>query len=223
MSDDAFATLCSLLICLGVWGGFAAAGAALAQWRVRRVEANLGRRAEPSEEAVQLFYAGASVVYLGAAILALVGLAKKDWARTGRNCLFFFIGHITLVIAGMPFVLAQSGREDAAAVVPILILACVIVGLSLLVASYFAVRWSALRTRRIEALPATGTEPLGAVRYVIYFGSLAIWPVGLVCAAVLKEPENVRVGATSFRLSLANFVGVGALVCIALPFVASSL
>jgi len=117
VSDDALATLCTASICLGLWGGLAAAAVGLAQWRVRRVEATLGRRAEPSEEAVQLFYAGASVVYLSAAILALVGLAKKDWARTGRNCLLFFIGHISLVIAGMPFVVPGQDEPDAAALV----------------------------------------------------------------------------------------------------------
>jgi len=218
--EDSLALAIASLICLGIWGVMALAVGAAGHVRMKRVEAALGRRAEPSPERIQLFYAGASVVWLSAVVLALVGLVRRDWARMGRNCLFIFLAHITLIVALVPFVMPRATATSVASPVPMLILVCAIVAISALVSAFFASRWAFLRARRIEAEPATDAQPIGGLRYLLYLGSLALWPAGLVAVLVFSKPENARVGAKSFLFSLVNMVGIALLVCIGLPLLA---
>jgi len=218
--DDTFALVIASLICLGFWGVMALVVGAAGHWRMKRVEAALGHRAEPSPERRQLFYAGASVVWLSAIVLSIVGFVRRDWTRMGRNCLFIFLGHISLIVAGAPMVMPHATRTSVASVVPMLILVCAIVAVNALVSSIFATRWALMRAERLEAAPATETKPLGGLRYLLYFASLIFWPAGLVSVLLLNKPENARVGARSFLFSLVNVVCIALIVCIGLPLFA---
>ncbi|MBW2462858.1 MAG: hypothetical protein JRH11_14495 [Deltaproteobacteria bacterium] len=220
--DDTLASIVAGLICLGLWGVLAMIAGGLGHFRMKRVETALGRRAEASPERVQLFYAGAAGVWLGAAILAMVGLARRDWARTGRNCLFIFLGHIALVIALVPLVLPADGAVLPAMVVPILVLACSLLAVSSLFTAIFAARWALIRAKRLEGSSPTDALPLGAARYALYLASLAFWPAGLVGVFVFSKPENARVGATSFIFSLVSVTAITLGVCIALPMLADA-
>ncbi len=218
--DESLASIVAGLICLGLWAVMAAIAGGLGHLRMKRVETALGRRAEASPERVQLFYAGAAAVWVVAAALALVGLSRRDWARTGRNCLFIFLGHIAFIIALVPFVMPSAGAVGPATVVPILVLACSVVAVSAVSAAFFAARWALIRAKRLEGLAPTDAPPLGAARYALYLVSLALWPAGLVGVLVFSKPENARVGATSFIFSLVNITGIALLVCVALPVLA---
>jgi len=203
-----------------MWGVMALAVGGLGHLRMKRVEADLGHRAQPSPERMQLVYAGASVVWLSALVLAVVGLARRDWARMGRSCLFIFLGHITLLVVLVPMFMPSPSVRQAASPLPMLILVCSVVAVSALISAVFAARWASIRARRLESEPATETQDVGGLRYVLYAVSLVFWPAGFGSALVFNKPENARVGFICFLLSLLNIVGIALSVCVALPLLA---
>lgn len=190
----------------------------LAHWRTRKVEAELGRPALPEGETALLFYAGASVVWLAAAVLALVGMAKREWTRAGRNCFFLLLGHFglaTLIAPLGPLGDAMHSRSP----LPFVIGICAILVISGFVASGFLWRWGSLRIARIEAEPPTG-DPPGLERWALYVGSVLVGMIGLVAALVYREPQNVRVGVTALRISTVYLLLIVTLVCVGLPWMA---
>jgi hypothetical protein len=218
MDSELAGAACAGLICVGMWALMAAGTGALAHTRMRRVEAALGRRALPTDERALLFYAGSSVVWLSALVLAAVGLFRRDWARLGRNCFFLFLGHMSLaVLAAIASMLSDAVGGAGPQPLPIVVTACVIVAASASAAVSFMFRWAALRATRIEASGPAEGDPPGAERWAIYVGSALFWPVGLVAALIYGKPENVRVGATALRIMLLHVLAIALAVCVALP------
>lgn len=196
--------------------GLLAAGAAwLAVWRTRRVEAALERPALPAGETELLFYAGASVLWLSAAVLALVGLAKREWTRAGRNCFFILLAHFGLVT-----VIATLGpvgeAMGTASPWPFVAAICALVFAGFGAACAFLWRWGSLRVARIEAGRPTG-EPPGVERWALYVGALLVGMIGFIAPFVYREPQNVRVGVTALRIGTVYLMLIVTGVCVAIP------
>ena len=212
--------LCAGLCCLGGWAVIGGAAGWLAHRRMRSVEASAGHRAEPPHEGRWLWYAGAVTVWLAAAVLAVVGLLKRDRVRVGRDCTFILLGHFTLVTVGsvVTTMIGDPGDMDP---LPIVVLACLVAGGGLTVAPVLAAVWAMRRAKRIAAQPPTG-DPPGAERFLLYGASLLLWPVGLVMAFVYAKPENVRVGAIALCMSLAQLWLIAVGTCVGLPLLVAA-
>ncbi len=209
--------MCAGLCCFGMYGLGAAGAGWLAHWRTRKVEADLGRPALPEAETALLFYAGASVLWLSAAVLALVGMFKRDWTRAGRNCFYILLAHFGLVTALAtlgPIGDAMHQRVPG----PFIAAICGFVLLCFGAACAFLWRWGSLRVARIEALPPTG-DPPGAERYALYLASILVGMLGFIMPFVYREPQNVRVGVTALRVSMVYVMLVATGVCAAIPVV----
>ena len=221
--DEILAALCASSICLGIWGAIAAVAGFLAHRRMVSVERTLGARALPPDEWPYLWYAGASVVWLAALVLALLGLANRPWARLGRNCTFLFLAHMTVAtLAAMGSVVADASGEGGGApsLAPLVVMACVIVVASALAAAVFVWRFAGARVARIEALPAEGAAP-GLERWAVYAASALVWFVGIGAAAFYGKPENVRVGANALRISVVALTTIALATCVALAALAT--
>ncbi|MCB9596621.1 MAG: hypothetical protein H6719_28110 [Sandaracinaceae bacterium] len=214
MSDLA-SGLCAGACCLTMYGGMAAGAGWLASWRTKKVEAELGRPALPQNETAMLLYAGASALWLSAAVLALVGMARREWTRAGRNCFFILLGHFGLVTA-MASLMPLSSSGGPPGPLPFVIGTCAVILFSFVGASAFLWRWGSLRVARIEKEPPTG-DPPGAERWAVYVGSILVGMLGLIAAIIYKEPQNVRVGVTALRISLMYLMVVVVAVCVGLP------
>ncbi len=224
MRDEIAGALCAGVCCLGSWGAIALGAGWLAHRRARNVERALGREALPPDELPLLFYAGASVVWVSALVLAVVGLVKRDWARLGRNCLYLFLGHMTLVtLAAMTQATLDSVNGRTGDPMGVVLLACVIVAGSAIASLVFFWRWAGARADRIAATADPSAEPPGAERFAVYAGSLLFWPVGLIAAVVYRAPESVRVGMNALRLTALHVVMIALAVCAALPVIVSLL
>lgn len=197
--------------CLGIWAVVGGSAGWLAHRRMRSVERYLGVRAEPANESRYLWYAGAAHLWLAAAALALVGLSSGRWARSGRDATFIFLAHFTFVTFGAIAIGPSAQGPLVRNMVPIITVACIVVGLGFTAAIVLGFLWASARARRIEALPRMGPPP-GAERFAIYIGSFLLWPIGMVAAGAYRQPQNVRVGATALRLSL---TGMGIFVVVA--------
>lgn len=124
-----------------------------------------------------------------------------------------------------------SGRGNDP--MPMVLLACTMVGVGAVAAAIFTWRFAGLRATRIETQPVdaalssdaterpTRARAPGLARYAIYLTSAILWPVGLVAAVLYSKPENVRVGAVALRISVAQLTVIALAVCIGLPFVIS--
>lgn len=219
--DEILAALCASSICLGIWGAIAAVAGLLAHRRMVSVERTLGARALPPDEWPYLWYAGASVVWLAALVLAIVGLANRRWARLGRNCTFLFLAHMTVAtLAAMGSVFADASGGGDPSLVPLVVMACVIVAASALTAAAFVWRFAGARVARIEALPSEGAAP-GLERWAVYAASALVWFVGIGAAAGYGKPENVRVGANALRISVVSLTSIALATCIALAALAT--
>lgn len=217
MAHDVASAICASACCVGSWAAMAGGAGWLVERRLRGVEAQLGRRAVPSEENALLFYAGASTVWLAAMALAAFGLFSPERARLGRNAYWILVAHFSLATLGACGMVV-TGSES---VVPILVMACLIVGGSAVMALAFAWRWSGARRDRIEA-DGPGSEPgPGPERFALYAGALLMWPVGLIGAFVYAEPHNVRAGTVAARLSMLQCFGIALAVCVGLPILAA--
>ena len=149
--------------------------------------------------------------------LAAFGLFSPERARLGRNAYWILVAHFSLATLGACGMVV-TGSES---VVPILVMACLIVGGSAVMALAFAWRWSGARRDRIEA-DGPGSEPgPGPERFALYAGALLMWPVGLIGAFVYAEPHNVRAGTVAARLSMLQCFGIALAVCVGLPILAA--
>jgi len=216
MSEDLFAAAIAALICVGCWGLMAVPLGFAAHARMRAVERADGRRAVPANETPLLWYAVSAIAWPFALGFAIVGLAKRDWARAGRDATIILLGHFTVYVVGSVLI-SVSTAEGGAGLLPIVVLACVIVAVGSFAASAFAWRWSGLRAERIARAPSE-EAPMGPVRYAIYAGSFLLWPGGLIATAVMNAPHDVHVGKVAFRCSLATLLSTALLVCVGLPF-----
>jgi len=226
---------------------FALGAGWLAHLRSSRVEATLGARALPKDEMPLLLYAAASLVWLSAAVIAVVGLCTPKWARLGRNATWMFFAHLGVAVVGAAAcVLVRDAHEAAgpsylSELVPLLSAACAITALNALAAFAFLWVWVGRRGKRIERgvarsredasayrapSPPAGAareESPGAWRYALYAGSLLFWPLGIVGLVWLSSPSNARVGASAFRLSLAHLATITFIACGAIPLILSRL
>lgn len=207
--------ICACAICLGVWGAMAAVAGLLAHRRMVSAERALGSRAVPPDEWPYAWYAGASVVWLSALVLAIVGLANRRWARVGRTCAFLFLGHMTVAtFAAMGAVLVDATGATGPSPAPLVVMACVIVMVSAVAMAVFLWQLAGARVARIEALPSEGAAP-GLERWAVYAVSALAWPAGFAAAAVYGKPENVRVGANALRISLVVLTSIALATCVA--------
>jgi hypothetical protein len=213
--DEVIPALCAGLCCFAMYGLGAGGAGWLVHLRMRRVEAELGRPALPDPEVALLLYAGASVVWLSAAVIAAVGLFKREWTRAGRNSFFVLLAHFAILTAAAVGV-TVGAPLGAPAPVLLVGMACAIVLGSAVMASGFLWRWGSARIARLEARPPTG-DPPGIERWAIYAGALVIGMVGLFAPLLYKEPQNVRVGVTAMRIGVAHLMGIVVLVCVGLP------
>lgn len=213
MAQDLTAALCASACCVGSWAAMAGGAGWLVERRVRRAEAELGRRALPSEERALLFYAAASTVWLVASVLAAYGLLARERARLGRSAYWILVAHFTLATLGACGIVV-TGDEGP---LPIVVMACLIVGGSALMSFGFAWRWSALRRARLEREEPTGERPPGLERWAIYAGALLAWPVGLVAGLLYAKPESAGVGTIAARLSMLQLLAIALAVCVGLP------
>ena len=218
MAHDVAAAICASACCVGSWAAMAGGAGWLVERRVRKVEAELGRRAVPPEEHAALFYAGASTVWLAAMAMAAYGLLKREHARLGRNAYWILVAHFSLATLGACGIVV-AGDESP---LPIVVMACLIVAGSFCMALGFAWRWSGVRRDRIAAEPPTGLEPPGPERWAVWIGSAVAWPVGFVALLVFREAERVGVGTTAARLSLGQIALVALGVCLALPILVAA-
>lgn len=216
--DELLPAACASAFCLGTWGAIAALAAFLAHRRMAAVERELGRRALPADEWPYAWYAGASIVWLAALVLAIVGLARKDWARAGRNCALVFLGHMTLAtLAATAMVVVDASSGARGSPLPLVIMACAMVAAGAIAAAISTWLFAGARAARIEALPvAEGAKAPGLERWAIYLVSAIAWPVGLAAALVYGKPESVRVGANALRISVAQLLSIALLVCAAI-------
>lgn len=196
---------------MGAWAPMGLGLAALARWRMRKVEDATGERAEPANEGRILWHAGAVIAWPTAAVLALVGLASRRWTRSGRDAAYILVGHFTayvLVACGVVIFTAPSGGPPRGSEPPVAMLAMVLglVAVGFGAAAVLMWRWASARTTRIEAMTPTGGPSPGAERWAIYAGSLMLWPVGFIAALIYDKPENVRVGTTAMKLSALHLV-----------------
>jgi hypothetical protein len=207
---------------------------------MERAETTMTGRAVPDNEAVLLWYCLASMVWLSAAIVAVVGLAKRRWARLGRNATWIFLAHMLVaVVASIACVVINQGRrsdmpplEEA---LPLVVAACVIASANFLAAAAFAWAWAGRRRDRIERDGArrpdqdhayrgpgwppqsSGEYPPGLWRFALYAGSLLFWPAGVVAVIVLSKPKSAGIGASAFRCSLIHMMAIVMAVCGAIP------
>lgn len=203
----------------------AGASAWLAHRRMTRVEGELGGRATPGPEGAMLWYAGASIVWLSAAVLAAVGLLRRDRVRVGRDSLFILLGHFTVVTLGAVIGSGFEGRHHSQ-MGPVF-MAVSVVAVSAIASFVFAWRWSGLRCARLAPHDAGPSGPYrtpeteaperpGAWRFVVYLASLIMWPAGLVSAFVFDKPHDAHVGMWALRASLAQLLSIALLVCVGL-------
>jgi len=186
---------------------------------MRTVEADLDRAAAPPDERRYLLYAAASVVWLSAAVISVIGFVKRDWARVGRDACFIFLAHIGLSVLGGVGQMLSEMMFGRAHIAPLVIMACSIVLASATTSVGFLWRWGTLRVARIEAMPSTGDAP-GSERFAIYLASVLVGMVGPITAFIFKEPQNVRVGITAMRISLAWLFLIVVTVCLVLSSLA---
>ena len=222
MEPEFTAALVAGTIVLGGWSVVAVVLGYLAHRRMTRVERELGSPAVPPFEQPLAWMAGAFVAWPFAAVLAVIALAKREWARLGRNLTFIFLGHMTAaVLAAMAAVLVNSPRAGAQTTLeelgPVVVAACVILAAGVLVAVVLAWVWLGRRSARIHLqAPRAGNGP-GPWRFALYAASLLMWPVGIVCAVVYTQPHDVHVGANALRCSLVQIAIIALAVCIGLP------
>lgn len=221
-SPDPVAVTVTGLCCLAVWAGLSLGLVGLAHLRVRAVERATGRPARPEDESPWLWYAGASVVWLSAAVLALVGLARRSHARVGRNCLALLLGHLGVASAAA-FALVALERPGRSGPDPfgLVLLACAIVLTSSVFAVAFAWLWAGRRACRLAASPhpePAGAGPSPLERLAVYAGSAVLWPVGLVALLLYAKPHDAHVGRRAFRISLVHVELIALAVCVGLPW-----
>ncbi len=208
---------------LGVWAVLGAAMGWLAHARMTRIEAATGRRAVPALERELLWYALASLVWLSAGIVAVICVAKREWARVGRNATVLFVLQVALAVLAAGACAAVNAEAEHESVLPsakelfaLAVAACVLASINFLVTCGFAWVWASARRDRLVRGARPGAGP-GAWRFAAYVGSLFFWPVGFVCVGVLSSPADATVGARAFRLSLVNVAVTALAVCVALP------
>lgn len=235
--------IASFIAFLVVFGGATACALAIgwaAHHRMARVEATARVRAVPKDETALLWYCLASLVWLSAAVVAVVGVSKREWARLGRNATWMFLAHmlVAVIAAFVCAVLSEGARSEPPSLselVPLLTAACAIAGANCLVACALAWVWAGRRRDRIERDAGThGGNPAhayrtpwadgsgeerrpGVWRFALYAGSLVFWPVGLVAVMVLSKPVNASVGAWAFRFSLVQIAMIAVAVCGGIP------
>jgi hypothetical protein len=223
MDPPPFAALVAATIVLGGWAAIAAVLAVLAQLRMRAVEKTHEGPALPADDQALLWYAVASLVWLSGAVVAVVGLARRDWVRLGRNATLLFLVHITLAVLGASacaFVNAgghHAGVPSLEELFPLVVTACGVASVNVLAACGFAWVWAGRRRDRLRREAPLAVPGPGAWRFGLYLASLMFWPVGIVCIAVLASPAEARVGSHAFRLSLANLALTALAVCVAIP------
>lgn len=100
MLPDFLAAMLSALVCVGCWGLLAVGLGFVAHARMRAVERTIGRPALPANETSLLWYAVSAIAWPFAFAFAIVGLAKRDWTRAGRNATFILLGHFTFFVLG---------------------------------------------------------------------------------------------------------------------------
>jgi hypothetical protein len=217
---DLAATLVASLIVMGVWLGMAAPVGYLAHRRMRRVEQELGAPALPENELPLLLRAIASIAWPVAAAVGLVAWNRRNWARLARDVTLIFLAQITgAVLSAMGVAIWHSPDPPASTaeeMFPLVIMACVTLGVGVLIATPFIWLWAGRRARRLRQLPPAAPPP-GAARFALYAASLLFWPLGVFLAATYTAPENAQVGANAFRCSLAQMVFVALAVCVGLP------
>jgi hypothetical protein len=222
MSEDAAGAVVAGVICLGCWAVLAAPLAFAAHARMAKVEREDRKRALPANETPLILYGVAAIAWPMALGVAIVGLAKREWSRLGRNGAFILIGHFTVYVIGSVFISANTASTPEDSLLAIVGFAASIVAVGTLGASLFAWLWSGARAARIASAPAT-KEGMGALRFAIYAVSLFFWPAGIVCVAIMNEPHDAHVGKVAFRMSLLNLVLIALATCAAVPFVATYL
>ncbi|HJL14867.1 MAG TPA: hypothetical protein RMH99_04375 [Sandaracinaceae bacterium LLY-WYZ-13_1] len=223
MSEELAGRICGGLCCLGMWVALAGGAGWLAQRRTRRVEQELGRRASPGREPAMLWYAGASVVWLSAAVLAAIGLARRERVRLGRDCLFILLGHFTVV--ALASILGTGFEGSRTEPLGPLLIAVAVLSASAIAAFAFAWVWSGLRRARLAGPPRVDEgpyrspeegddpEPPGAWRFLLYGLSLVMWPAGFVSALVFGKPHDAHVGMWALRASLVQLLAITLAVC----------
>ncbi len=217
MGDQVMAAACAGLFCTGCWVVLAMPLGWAAHRRMRAVETADGARAVPANEWPYIWYAGSALVWLCAAVLAVLGLAQRKWARAGRNCTFIALAHFTLLTVGVSLITAASPGGSPRSVASPVLVACLMVGAGALVAFVLILLFTLERARRISSQPVEGHGPNALERWAVYLGTVFIWPVGLIAAAIYTKPENVRVGMNALRITAVTFVLVALAVCVALP------
>jgi hypothetical protein len=224
-----------------VAGSVAALGVGwAAHARMERAEATMVGPAVPRDDVQLLWYAVASLVWLSAAIVGVVGLCKREWARLGRNATWMLLVHVAVaVVAAVACAIVNERNPPPSTLlelVPLVFAACAIAAANILVACGFAWVWAGRRRDRVEhgktndrerrhayrtpAHPVDGCAPEprpGLWRFALYAGSLVFWPAGVAALLLLSKPTNAGVGAWAFRLSLVQIGMIAVLVCASVP------
>jgi hypothetical protein len=222
---DFAASLVASVVIMGMWLCLAAPVVYLAHRRMRRVERDLGAPALPANETPALLRAVACFAWPLASVVGLVAWTRRSWARLARDVTLIFLVQITgAVLSAIGATVAQSihpPRSTAEEMFPLLVLACVNLGLGVLIATTFLWVWAGQRARRLRLPPARGPSP-GPWRFAVYAASLLFWPLGIVLVVVFTAPENARVGAHAFRCSLVQIACIALAVSAGLPLLAAS-
>lgn len=215
MRDEILPAVLAGLCCLAMWSPVAALLAFAAHRRMRAVEAADGGRAEPAHEGPLLWYAVSAVAWPFAFGLAVVGIARRPWARVGRGSTLILLAHLTVaVLAAVASMIASAGRRDDP--LPFVIMACAMLVTGALLAAIFAWRWSGARARRLASAPPAGGG-LGAARFALYAGAAFVGMLGLLAPFVLTKPEDAHAAKIAFRISVTHLALIVLGVCTALP------
>ena len=222
MNVELIGAIIAIFIVIGGWVAIASLVFFLSHLRMVRVESTLAGPALPAHELPLLWLAVSSIAWPFAAGVGLVGLFKREWVRLGRNATLILLVHFTVaVLEASVAAVANVGRGQGSSsaaeeMFPIVVMACLMVGVGALLATILFWIWSGRRMRRIQSQPRRGPTP-GSWRFVVYLSSLLFWPVGIVCLPACSSSENVHVGTSAFRCSLLNIAGIALSVCLALP------
>lgn len=151
------AGIAALIVVVG-WGLAVGLIALLVHRRMAGVERRIDRKANPSDDKPLLWLAVAAIAWPFSAGVALVGMAKPEWSRLGRNATLVFLVQVTvMVLAAIVTGGINAARSDgfplpfAQEMQPIVAIACGIFAVRLIASTVLFWMWSGHRSR--ESLP----------------------------------------------------------------------
>jgi hypothetical protein len=221
---DLYAAIVAAAIVLGVWLALAAPIAWLVHLRMRRVEETTGAPALPRYETPLLLMGVAAIALPVSFFVALVGCIVARWSRLGRNATLVFLGQMTATVLAAIGAAIRSAlvppESPLRELVPLVFLACAMLGAGVLAATVVVWTWAGRRAARLRAGPPTGEAP-GVWRFLLYAASAFFWPLGIVLVIFFAQPENASAGAISFRCSLVNMAGIALGTCVGVSVLAN--